>query len=136
MRNELILKHPILINGKYVKVLPYDADEITAVHFAEAESKKMRASGSKGGNLAGAYELDYSFHLYLGFAAIIAVNPEIDYSDLERIKGTDVREVMNIGRNFTIARSEETSVDENSDEQSGTTLEPFTHPSETLNEND
>ena len=42
-------------------------------------------------------------HLYLGFAAIIAANPQYDYNDLQRISGPDVMSVMKIGRNFIIA---------------------------------
>ena len=90
----------------------------------------MRASGSKGGNLSGAVELDYSFHLYLGFAAIVAVNPEVDMTDLERLKGADVMEAMKIGRNFIIRPGEE-SQDDDSDEQSETTPEPSTPQSPT-----
>lgn len=50
-------------------------------------------------------ELDYSLHAYLAMMAIVAVNSDIDVSDLERISGPDVMELMRIGRNFTTARS-------------------------------
>lgn len=130
MNGILKLKNPIEINGVKVKQLSYDTDAITATQFAEADAKKMRASGSKGGNLSGAVELDYSFHLYLGFAAIVAVNPEVDMTDLERLKGADVMEAMKIGRNFII-RPGEDSQDDDSDEQSETTPEPSTPQSPT-----
>lgn len=97
------LKNPIQINGKEVKELTFDSNEITPAGFAEAEYRKTRANGSKGSPSSAAVELDYSLHLYLGFASIIAVNPEYDFNDLERIKGIDVMEVMKIGRNFIIA---------------------------------
>lgn len=129
MKDTLVLQNPILINGKTVKSVTYDPDEITAVQFAEADARKMRASGSKGGNLSGAAELDYSLHLYLGFAAIVAVNPEYDISDLERIKGADVMGVMKIGRNFII-KSGKQSPDDDSDEQSETMPEPSTPQSQ------
>ena len=125
MNGILKLKNPIEINGVKVKQLSYDTDAITATQFAEADAKKMRASGSKGGNLSGAVELDYSFHLYLGFAAIVAVNPEVDMTDLERLKGADVMEAMKIGRNFIIRPGED------SQEQSETTPEPSTPQSPT-----
>ncbi len=125
MKGILKLKNPIEINGKKVKELSYDTDAITAVLFAEADARKMRASAAKGGNLSGAVELDYSMHLYLGFAAVTAVNPEIDMSDLERLKGADVMEVMKIGRNFII-KPDEDSQDDNSGEPSETTPEPST----------
>ena len=63
----------------------------------------MKASGAKNGNLSGAVELDYSFHLYLGFAAVVAVNQEIDFNDLEGLHGPDVMEIMKVGRNFTLS---------------------------------
>jgi hypothetical protein len=120
MKQELILKTPIIVNGKPVKTLTYDTDEITALQFTEAESRKLKSAGNKG-NFSGAFELDYALHLYLGFAAVIAVNPEYDYTDLERIKGTDVTEVTRIGRNFIISPSEEPSGAATSEEPSGDT---------------
>ena len=129
MNGKINLKNAIEINGKKVNTLTYDTEAITAEQFAEADARKMRASGAKGGNLSGAAELDYSFHLYLGFAAIIAVNAEIDFSDLERIKGYDVMEVMKVGRNFIMKPGEDSLADD-SDEQSETTPEPSTPQSQ------
>lgn len=133
MNGKLELKNAIEINGKKVKALTYDTDAITAAQFAEADARKMKASGSKGGNLSGAVELDYSFHLYLGFAAIIAVNPEIDISDLERIKGYDVMEVMKVGRNFILKQGEDSPADDSA-EPSETTPEPSTPQSRSSKE--
>jgi len=127
MKDTLKLSNPILINGKNVTELTHDIDEITAIQFAEADARKMRANGSKGGNLSGAVELDYGLHLYLGFAAVIAVNTDYDVSDLERIKGRDVMEVMKIGRNF-ILKPEDSSTESEFDERSGTTQGPSTPP--------
>ena len=62
------LKNPIQINGKQVDELTYDINEITPLGFAEAEYRKTRANGSKGAPSSAAVELDYSLHLYLGFA--------------------------------------------------------------------
>lgn len=122
---KIILKNPILINGKEIKELTYDVNEITPAGFAEAEYRKTRANGSKGAPSSAAVELDYSLHLYLGFAAIVAVNPEYDINDLERIKGTDVMEVMKAGRNFIIASAGK-STDEESENASETTPESTT----------
>jgi len=129
MNGQINLKNAIEINGNKVKTLTYDTDAITAAQFAEADARKMRASGAKGGNLSGAVELDYSFHLFLGFAAIVAVNPEIDFSDLERIKGYDVMEVMKVGRNFIMKQGADSPADD-SVEQSETTPEPSTPQSQ------
>ena len=119
------LRNPILINGKQVSELTHDANEITPSGFAEAEYRKTRANGSKGAPSSAAVELDYSLHLYLGFAAIIAVNPEYDWSDLERIKGADVMDVMKVGRNFIID-SVDVSQDDTSESASETTPESTT----------
>lgn len=124
------LKNTIMINGKKVAELNYDANEITPQAFAEADARKMRASGSKGGNLSGAVELDYGLHLYIGFAAIQAVNPTYDITDLERIKGADVMEVMKVGRNFTISSGAK-SQDDDSEDASETTPESTTPASPT-----
>ena len=50
----------------------------------------------------------------------------IDVSDLERISGPDVMELMRIGRNFTTARSAAQSEESGSESSSETTLEPST----------
>lgn len=114
--DKLILSKPILINGKDVKELTYDTNAITVAHFTEAEARKLRATTVKAGGSAGAFELDYSLHVYLGMMAIIAVNPGIDVTDLERISGPDVTALMRIGRNFTTARSAAPSEESSSDE--------------------
>ncbi len=128
------LKNPITINGKTVKELKYDANEITPQSFAEAEFRKSQASSSKGQPTAAAFELDYSLHLYLGFAAILAVNSEYDFNDLERIKGHDVMEVMKVGRNFIISSADK-STDDGSDAASETTPESTTPASQSSKAN-
>ncbi len=105
--NTLKLKNPIMIDGKSVAEVTYDANEIDGILFAEAEAKRKAAAGLKYTSITPAAEFDFGLHLYLGFAAIIAVNPSYDFADVERIKGHDVREVMNIGRNFMLASDQE-----------------------------
>lgn len=124
MKGTVKLSNPITINGKPVNSLNYDTNEITAAAFAQADSAKVNQQQHKG-NLAGAVELDYALHIYLGFASITAVNPEIDMTDLERIKGPDVIEIMKIGRNFITERSEDYSDPELSENVSETTPEPL-----------
>lgn len=126
------LKNPIQINGKQVDELTYDINEITPLGFAEAEYRKTRANGSKGAPSSAAVELDYSLHLYLGFAAIIAVNPAYDFNDLERIHGSDVMEVMKIGRNFIIASAQDSTA-EKSENASETTPASTTQASRNSN---
>ena len=105
--NILKLKNPIKINGGEVAELKYDENEITAEAFIDAECRKFAEGRKKGGLTAAAIELDYSMQLQLGFAAILAVNPEIDYNDLLRIKGADLITVSRIGRNFTMPSASE-----------------------------
>ena len=133
MKGTIELINPIKIDGKNIRKLAYDTDEITPELFAEAEGKKLKASRTNG-NLSGAMELDYPLHLYLGIAAVVAVNPDYTFEDVARIKGRDVVEVMKIGRNF-IVKSEE-SPDDDFDEQSETSPESTTPASQTSNGND
>lgn len=121
-RGKITLSKPVLINGIEIKEMTYDTDEIDGTLYAQAEAHKMKASGSKGGNLAGAVELDYSLHLYIGFAAVIAVNPAYTFEDMERIKGKSLREFSRIGRGFFIASGD--SEADSSDEQFEITPEP------------
>ena len=123
---ELKLKNPIKIDGKEVAVLTHDANEIDGILFATAEAKKKAAAGMKNTTLSPAVEFDFSLHLYLGYAAIIAVNPDYDFSDLERIKGSDTMNVMEIGRNFIFKSEEKEQQASGSDEHTETTPESTT----------
>ena len=134
MKGIINLTNPLKVNNKDLTALSYDTEEITGLLFAEADARKMKASGSKSGNLAGAAEIDYSLQLYLGYATVIAVNSEIDWSDMERIKGHDVMEVLKIGRNF-IVKSEAASPAGDSGEPSETTPDASTQASGTSKKN-
>ena len=133
--NTLTLKNPLMINGTEVKEMTYDINEIDGILFATAEIRKKAAAGMKNVTIAPAAEFDFALHLYLGYAAIIAVNPSYDFSDLERIKGADVVDVMAIGRNFML-KSEETSTENDSDEHIEITPESTTQAPETSNESE
>ena len=98
----LKLRNAIKINGENITQVTYDANEIDGVLFATAEAKKKNSAGMKNASISPAVEFDFGLHLYLGFAAIIAVNPGYSFEDVERIKGRDVVEVMHIGRNFML----------------------------------
>lgn len=125
MKGTLTLKNPILINNKTISEMTYDSNEITGALFSEAEAMRKRAAGMRNVSINPAIEFDFGLHLYLGYAAIIAVNPEYDFSDLERARGRDLMAIMDIGRNFTL-QSEDSSPESGSDEQFGTTPEPST----------
>ena len=47
MKNTIKLDNPVQINGKSYNELTYDISEITAQAFAEADARKLSASGSK-----------------------------------------------------------------------------------------
>lgn len=121
----LKLKNPIKIDGKEVTEVTYDSNEIDGILFATAESKRKTAAGMKNTTITPAAEFDFGLHLYLGFAAIVAVNPSYDFSDVERIKGHDLVEVMAIGRNFMLASDQE-QPENDSDEPTETTPESTT----------
>lgn len=125
MKETLKLKNPIMINGEKVTEVTHDSNEIDGVLFATAESKKKAAAGMKNTTLSPAAEFDYALHLYLGFAAIIAVNPSYDFSDVERMKGRDTVEVMRIGRNFMLTSDQEQQ-ENDSDEPTETMPESTT----------
>lgn len=116
MSKKIILQEPITINGKQVTELTYDPMEITAQQFSEACARSAAIDKNKTFTFK-LRENDYALHLYLGMMAIIAVNPEIDVADLERIKGFDVLAITDIGMLFTLRRSVATSEESNSEEQ-------------------
>lgn len=130
MKEILKLKNPILINGEKITEVSYDSNEIDGILFATAESKRKAAAGMKNTTITPAAEFDFSLHLYLGFAAIVAVNPAYDFSDVERIKGHDVVEVMAIGRNFMLASDKE-QPESDSGEPTETTPESTTQAPQT-----
>ena len=111
-------------NGKTHESLAYDTNEITALLFTEAEAKRKAAAGLKNVTITPAVEFDFGLHLYLGFASIIAKNPECDFTDLERLHGTDLIDIMAVGRNFLLKSEDATP--SNSDEPSETTPKPTT----------
>ena len=133
--NTLKLKNPIKVNGQEVAEVTYDSNEIDGLLFATAESKRKAAAGMRNATITPAAEFDFGLHLYLGFAAIIAVNPQYDWSDVERIKGHDVVEVMGIGRNFMLASGQE-QPESDSDEPTETTPESTTRARQSSKESE
>lgn len=122
MKNTLKLTNPIMINDKRVDELDYDTNEITPALFCEAEARQRRAAGIAVATPIA--EAAFSLHMYMGFAAILAINPGYDFADMERIHGVDTLNVMGVGRNFML-KLEESKVS-TSDEQSETTQKPST----------
>ena len=96
------LLKPLLVNGKNQKVFKYDFEEIDIVLFKQAGGFAQRVPGLGMDGTVQIMENDYNYHLYLGFAAIAAVNKDVTMRDLERIKGIDLHVIQEIGRNFTM----------------------------------
>ena len=132
MKKTLLLKHAIKVNNEDVRELTYDAEEITGLLFTEAEARRKVAAGSRNVSNSPVAEVDFGLHLYLGYAAVISINPQYDFTDLERIKGGDVAEVMRIGRSFFTKSA--VSEGESSDEPGETTPESSTPPSQNSND--
>lgn len=106
--NIIKLKRPITIDGKKITDLAYDTDEITIglQAKAEVESKKIGSTGE-----VKLQESDYTYHIFLGMAAVLAVNPSFDWNDLKRIKGKDLNKLAVVGRSYFLESeaSEESS---------------------------
>ena len=119
-KHTLVLDTPIKISGKEVSELTYDPQEITAEQFSIACAKSAAMDKSKSFTFK-TKENDYALHLYLGMMAVIAVNPDIDISDLERIKGFDVLDLTNIGTFFIMRKQAVPSPVSNSAEPSANT---------------
>lgn len=131
MEKILKLKNPIMINNSSVSEVTYDANEINGMLFTEAEARRKSAAGIRNVTINPAIEFDVGLHLYLGFAAILAVNSAYDFTDLERIHGADLIAVMDIGRNFILKPEE--SDQSSTEKQSVNTPDPSTPQSETSN---
>ena len=125
MQKTIKLRNPIMIDGKPVSEITHDSNEITAILYAEAEAKKKVAAGAK--NAAGfsvAVEFDFALHIYMGFAAAVAVNPSYSFEDLERVRGGDLTEFAEVGRRFLL--NSDSSQESNSEKESEPTAEPST----------
>lgn len=118
----LKLENPIVINGEEVKELSYDPQKITAEQFSIACAKSAALNKTQTLTFK-MKENDYSLHLYLGMMAIIAENPKVDVTDLERIHGFDVLSLTNIGTFFTLRKRVEISTENPSEEESGITAD-------------
>ena len=110
MRKKIELRKPLKINNELRKTLDYDFEELTcdaytkAFGYAEAMTTQLASSGHASATVM---EYNGTLHMYLAAQAIIAVNPEIDITDIERIKGFDLVTLTTLGRNFIFGKSED-----------------------------
>ena len=109
MKKTLTLKRPIIINGIERTELSYDVEAITTDQYLKACSKAAESDRGMMSKLK-QKENDYALHMYLGYEAIIACNPEIDYEDLKRASGFDVLSFTDIGWLFIITTPDHTLI--------------------------
>lgn len=102
MIEKITLRNPLLVNGKKLKELTYDIDEISVELMARAEGLKTKIGGKDLIGKITIAQADYTLHICMGMQAIIAVNPEISEEDLQRVKGFDLTKIANIGSRFFI----------------------------------
>ena len=140
MVNTVKLFNPVMINGKEVKEFTYDIETITIDQFQEAERRAAFAAAKEQMVVIDFLESNGSFLAWIGFFAILNVNPDVDIEDLKRIKGRDMMSIYKIGRNFIKASApdeeeEETDLpEESSEEPAEATQEPITATLENLDE--
>lgn len=124
MKGTIELKKAIMIDGNEVKSLTYDTSKITVDSYLKALSHATQKSGGiTGVNI----KLDAGAHLVLGMYAVLAENPQYDITDIERVSGSDIIQLVDIGMAFTIGREEQMA--EPSDKQSDPTQKPTTQTS-------
>ncbi len=107
------LINPLKVNGKELAELSCDMDAIDAEGFIRAEAL-ANAKRNNEGSTAPLVEVDYGFHLFLAFEGVKAAMPEVDTTDLERVKGRDLVKLMQVGRFFALGAdgdSQESSSD-------------------------
>lgn len=97
----LKLTKPIMVDGKEVKELPYDLENLTARDKLNA-SKYMRADGIA----PTVEELDSIYHLYIFAEAVKKVDSKIDTADVLRMSAKDSSKAAALVRNFFYLDSE------------------------------
>ena len=93
MKCKIDLVNPILNEKKKCKTLTYDFQEITPQGYMDME-KFLDISDAD-------FMMNPTWLMGVTMAAIIAVNSNIEFIDLMRIKGSDVITMSKLGRNFT-----------------------------------
>lgn len=99
--------------GKLVKELAYDLDEVSSELYIEADARATQALLSKGGAKMTVSNFDDVARLYYGWASILAAKENekyaFDFDNLKLIKGPDLKRVANLGSTFLADLGEESS---------------------------
>ncbi len=129
MKGTVELRTPVEINGETVKELSYDTDKITVELYLKAINRAVaKGNGFTGANI----KLDAGAQLMLGIYAVVAENPSYDVMDVERVKGSDLIKLVDIGTAFILGREDQT--EEPSEEQSEATHRHSTRASQSSEE--
>lgn len=127
MRKTFKFRKPILVEGKTVSELDYDEEEITVDLYGKACEQGAVPTSIK--------EINDKLHVMVFWAAVMAVNHEVEFTTLNQVKGIkDILAMGDIGRNFII-RSESPE-ENNSEERSEDTQEDSIPASQTLEKDD
>jgi hypothetical protein len=93
------LVNPIKINGKEVKELPFDTQAFGVKELERAN--KMSAAANQG--VAVVQETDYNYHMTIAKVIVESSSQgEIAVEDLDRLRGVDLFNLQQEGRNFLL----------------------------------
>jgi hypothetical protein len=101
-----------MVNGKEVKELKYDFDEMTAQDKLNAGKNYKKA-----GNVMSVQELDSDYHLYMFSEAAAKANESLDINDVLRMSAKDSAKAEALVRDFFFLDSEGTSQNNTSEKQ-------------------
>ena len=120
------LSKPLYINGEARTELTYDIEELSINHITKAEGLKAKIGGKDIVGSITIAQADYALHICIGMQAVMAVNPDIDEEDLQRLKGFDITKLANVGARFFIepAGQEQAILDEPQEDMQNTTIAP------------
>lgn len=119
----ITLRKPIMIDGEKVKSFEYDMESIPMTVYMEADARASNELARRGVMKNSMSEFNETLQIYVGMAAVIALNKDITFDDLERVTGTDIKKFRNIGRAFMYA-SEDESAEDDSDNYSEVSQKP------------
>ncbi len=129
MRGQIELRKPIAIDGKDVSILTYDTEKITVDLYLKAINRAVaKGNGFTGANI----KLDAGAQLMLGIYAVLAENQSYDVMDVERVSGSDMIKLVDVGTAFILGREDQTP--EPSEQQSEPTHKRTTRAQQTSEE--
>lgn len=111
-----------MVNGKEIKILTYDVDELTINHITKAEACKAKMGGAAVISVA---QADFPLHVCIGMQAVMVVNPEIAEEDLMRLKGYDIAQLAGVGTSFFVpSELKENNSEKQQEDMQNTTIAP------------